>query len=238
VPPADGGDAGPHGLEQAVRRLDHAPHALGQRQVRRVEEVELERRLLVVAGRRHERADHLAREAGAERVAADAHVLRAEAVHCGAQRLHGARQARGAAQAVPREQAQLVLDVAADGRRAEQRAPERDHRAWRAARARSGELVVVLVPLEDGAEDGAVALVHQFARQAVLKRLPPLLRQHRRVASLLPLQLQQVHRLDQARHHHPPVVVVPPERKNPMLASTQPFPGEKIYLIRKEISID
>jgi hypothetical protein len=238
VPPPHGGDAGAHGLEQAVRRLDHAAHALGQRQVRRVEEVELQRRLLLrlVAWRGHEHAHHLAREPGAQGVAADAHVLGPEPVHGGAQRLHGAGQARRSAEAVPGEQAELVLDVAADGGRAEERAPERDHRARRHAGGERG-LGVGAVTLEDGAEHGAVALVDQLVRQVVLERLPPLLRHRRRVAALLPLQLQKVHRLDQARHHHPPVVIVPPETKNPMLASAQPLfmTKEIIHLLNGEV---
>jgi hypothetical protein len=229
VPLADGGDAGAERLEQAVRRPDHAPDAHGQRQVGRVEEVGLERRggeggrLLARLPRRgggggHERPDDLAREAGAQGVAADADVLGAEAVDGGAERLRGARQPGGAPQAVACQQAELVLDVAADGGRAQQRAPERDDGAGRAARARPRPRPAALVvALEDGAEHGAVAVVHQLVRQAEVERLPPLLRHRRRVPALLPLQLQQVHRLDQVRHHHPPVVVVPPAMRTSIM---------------------
>jgi hypothetical protein len=237
VPPADSGGAGPERLEQAVRRLDHAPDALGQRQVGRVEEVELERRggggcgllLLVLLARvprrrGHEHPADLAREAGAQGVAADAHVLGAEPVDGGPERLQGAGEARGAAEAVPGQEAELVLDVAADGGRAQQRAPERDDGARRAAGARPAGGVDVVVPLEDGPEHGAVALVHQLVRQAVLERLPPLLRHRRRVPALLPLQLQQVHRLDQVRHHHAPVVVVPPAIYNAHMSISTDIP--------------
>uniref|UniRef100_A0A0E0FQN4 Uncharacterized protein n=1 Tax=Oryza nivara TaxID=4536 RepID=A0A0E0FQN4_ORYNI len=203
------GDPRPHAPPQLAGGLGEAPEAHGQRHGRRVEDVALHEDALL-----GERLPHLQREPGAQRVAADAHAPGAEPARGGAQRGERAGEADGALEAVPREEPEVVGDVAAERGRPEERAPQRHDGGGRAGGA-EGDVVAergLAVPLEHGAVDGAVALVDERLGEPVLEGAPPLRRQGAGalVAPLLPVELQQVDALDEARDHHSPVVGVLP----------------------------
>uniref|UniRef100_A0A0E0JM48 Uncharacterized protein n=1 Tax=Oryza punctata TaxID=4537 RepID=A0A0E0JM48_ORYPU len=152
------GDPRPHAFPQLPGRLGEALEAHGQRHGRRVEDVALHEDPLL-----GERLAHLQREPGAQRVAADAHAPAAEPARGGAQGAQRAGEADGALEAVPREEPEVVGDVAPESGCLEERAPQR-HDGGGRARGAERDVVVergLAIPLQHGAVDGAVALVDE-----------------------------------------------------------------------------
>ncbi|WVZ69361.1 hypothetical protein U9M48_018158 [Paspalum notatum var. saurae] len=170
-------------------RLREAPEAGGQRHGRRVEHVALHEHAFL-----GQRLAHLEREPGAQRVPAHAHVAGAVPARRGPQRGQRAGEAHRALEAVPGQETEVVHDVAPERGPAQQRAAERHHggrRAGGAVRRVAGQQGLA-VPLQHGAVDGAVALVHQRVGEPVHEVAPPPRRKARAlVALVLPVQLQQ-----------------------------------------------